>query len=117
MRAILFGSIAAFRYVPLKDNNRVGQIDLIQSGDKRYPTKIVPIYIASSPYCRLILEHLEAYREPLITLLVWIKEGKEIEIEVVEMLSLTAEEVHPVNGRNDFDPEPNAGGNDYGGDD
>lgn len=105
MRAVFTGTIAAFRYVTLKDNNRVGQIDLLQSGDKRFPTKCIQLFIANSAYCRLILEHLETYREPLISLLVWIKEGRELEIEVTEILSLTAEEVHPINGANTHDDQ------------
>lgn len=102
MRAVLSGTMIAFRYVQLKDN-KVGQLDLLQTGDKRYPSKVVPIYITNSAYSRLILENLEKYRDPFITLLIWINDtGRETVYEVIEIMDLRAEELLP-NERSDID--------------
>lgn len=100
MRALLYGQVGAFRLVDIKGASKVGQIDLIQSGDKRHTTKVVPIYIPNSAYCRLILEHMQLHRESLISLMVWITHAKEVEIEVIEMLALEAAQEVVVSGGN-----------------
>ncbi|SFF49434.1 hypothetical protein SAMN04487969_15517 [Paenibacillus algorifonticola] len=124
MRVILTGVVSAFRLVDMpKGSSKVGQIDIVQAGDKRYATKVVSVYIPNGAYCRLIAEHLQEHVDPIISLLCWLKEGKELEIEVVEMLTLT-EGVLP-SGRNantnrntdsntdpDSDPDPNADSDD-----
>jgi hypothetical protein len=96
MRVILAGVILSFRYVTIgKDAQKVGQVDVLQAGDKRFPAKVVPVYIPSSAYCRLILEQLNTYREPYITLLIQIIEGRELQLEVLEVLQIQAEELLP----------------------
>ena len=95
MRAIISGVMTAFRYQQIKDN-KVGQLDLLQAGDNRFASKVVSLYIVNGAYTRLALETLEKYRDPLITLLVWIDDsGRETTIEVLEILNLTAEELLP----------------------
>lgn len=88
MRAIITGSVKAFRYVDLKGSAKSGQIDLLQAGDEKHPTKIIQIYIPSGAYCRLILQELET-GSPIVSFLSWLTFGKETEIEVMELLSIT----------------------------
>lgn len=91
MRVILTGIIGGFRYLEMK-GGKVGQIDLIQAGNAKHPAKVIPLYIPGAAYCRMILEHLTAFKEPMISLLAYIKEGRELEIDVQEILTLGGEE-------------------------
>lgn len=87
MRVILTGVIKAFRYVDLKAG-KTGQIDLLQSGNDRQPTKVIQLYIPSVAYCRLILNEMQDGAEPMVSFLAWLNFTKEIEIDVQEILSI-----------------------------
>ena len=92
MKVILTGIVQAFRYADVKGGNKVGQIDLLQAGDSKRPAKIISVYIPSSAYVRLILEHTQKHQSPIISLLVNLTFTKDIEIDVIELLSVSVPE-------------------------
>ncbi|NOU81538.1 hypothetical protein GC101_21995 [Paenibacillus sp. LMG 31459] len=78
--------------VDLKGSNKVGQFDMMQFGSDRHPTKIIQLYVPSAAYVRLLLTNMKDGIQPIVSFLVWINYLKEVEIEVLELLSITGGE-------------------------
>lgn len=91
MKVILSGMVASFRTVDIK-GAKVGQADILQSGDERYPAKVISVYVPNSAACRVIMEMLGKYKLPIVSLLIYLREGRELELELMEIMAITAGE-------------------------
>lgn len=107
MRAVITGTAVAYRQVDIK-GSKLGQFDLIQFGSDRHPTKIVSVFVPSSAYIRLLLSNMMNGMQPIVSFMVWLTVGKELDIEVMELLSITPGGVNP--GRDNTDTNADTNG-------
>ncbi|MDO3682094.1 hypothetical protein [Paenibacillus ehimensis] len=61
---------------------KIGQIDVIQYGDHRFPTETFTINVPDSTYCRILLEQLEVNPLPLIRCILWLEVAAKGELKV-----------------------------------
>jgi hypothetical protein len=88
MRVALTGTVAAFRTVEF-NKVKVGQVDLVQHGDHRHPSKVISIHVASQQYCRSILEAMQADKSPMLSLICWLEwTRQDIEITLLELVAV-----------------------------
>lgn len=92
MRAVIAGAVIGFRLVDGK-GGKVGQVDLLQAATDRQAAKVIPIYIPGRDHCRAILETMQTYRDPILSLLATITATRDgLAIDVQEILSITPQE-------------------------
>jgi hypothetical protein len=88
MRIGFVGTVTVFRFIDIK-GLKVGQIDVVQYGDNKYPTKIHTINVLDQSYCKLLIEVLETTPLPLIRAICWLEISKyDLQLELIQLVSV-----------------------------
>jgi hypothetical protein len=85
VRLVIYGRLIAARYVQTK-TGKIGQIDILQPGCDHYPSKVVSLNIPSSAMFKVLSNATKEGTK--VALRCWLKEGREIEIDINEILSI-----------------------------
>ena len=88
MKVAVTGLVTAFRWSDIK-GQRVGQVDILQHGDHKYPSKVQAIFVLSPEYCRMFVEKLAAFGSPLCVLECYVDlVNKDVNFELLRVLSI-----------------------------
>lgn len=88
MKVAFVGTITCYRQIDVK-GVPAGQIDVLQVGDHKRPTKTVTINVYDQSYCRIILETLQEVKLPIMRAIMWIVADKsEILCDLLQLVSI-----------------------------
>lgn len=88
MKIAISGIITAFRLVEIK-GVKVGQFDLMQHGDHRYPSRVQSINVIAEDFTRKVMGALEKGSHPYIAIFCYLDtSGREVQYELLDILHL-----------------------------